>query len=58
MLSFIRNPRGRAEASEGTHDDLVMSLAIGYEALHQLPMNKTTIVTNERMDEDLAFYEY
>ena len=30
MLTFVRNERGRAEAEEGAHDDLVMGLAIGY----------------------------
>lgn len=28
MLTFVRNEKGRAEAKAGTHDDLVMSLAI------------------------------
>ena len=40
MLSFIRNAKGRAEAEQGTHDDLVMGLAIAYEALHQLPSRR------------------
>lgn len=30
MLTFVRNERGRAEAQEGCHDDLVMGLAIAY----------------------------
>ena len=30
MLTFTRNSRGRAEAEEGAHDDLVMGLAITY----------------------------
>lgn len=30
MLTFVRNERGRAEAQEGCHDDLVMGLAITY----------------------------
>jgi hypothetical protein len=29
MLTFIRNEKGRPEAQEGSHDDLVMGLAIG-----------------------------
>ena len=57
MLSFVRNGRGRAEASEGTHDDLVMALAIGYHALGQLPSRKRVPIT-ERKDEDLDFYNY
>lgn len=28
MLTFVKNERGRAEAQEGKHDDLVMALAI------------------------------
>ena len=59
MLSFVRNAKGRAEASEGAHDDLVMSLAIAYEALHQLPSNtQRKPIVEERMDEDLAFFNY
>lgn len=30
MLTFVKNERGRAEAQEGSHDDLVMGLAIAY----------------------------
>lgn len=58
MLSFVRNERGRAEASEGAHDDLVMGLAIAYHALGQLPARRKPTVVAERMDEDLAFFNY
>jgi phage terminase large subunit len=58
MLSFVRNSKGRAEASEGTHDDLVMGLAIGYHALGQLPNRAHTVKIDERMDEDYAFFNY
>ena len=60
MLSFVRNSKGRAEASEGTHDDLVMALAIGYHALGQLPnrVSRKPIKRDERMDEDYAFFNY
>lgn len=34
LLSFVRNSRGRAEAENGAHDDLVMALAI---ALYIMP---------------------
>lgn len=59
MLSFIRNPKGRPEASQGTHDDLVMGLAIAYEAMRQLP-NRVNIKPKvvEKYDEDLAFFNY
>ena len=30
MINFIKNEKGRAEAQEGAHDDLVMALAIAY----------------------------
>ena len=30
MLTFVRNEKGRPEAQEGSHDDLVMGLAITY----------------------------
>lgn len=35
MLTFIRNERGRAEAEDGAHDDLVMGLAIAYYCCSQ-----------------------
>lgn len=60
MLSFVRNAKGRAEASQGTHDDLVMALAIGYHALGQLPnrVSRKPVRRDERMDEDYAFFNY
>lgn len=30
MLTFVRNEKGRPEAQQGAHDDLVMALAIAY----------------------------
>lgn len=30
MLTFVRNEKGRPEAQEGAHDDLIMALAIAY----------------------------
>ena len=38
MLTFIRrqDKNGRVEAQEGSHDDLVMALAISYECLKQI----------------------
>ena len=32
MLSFIRNEKGRAEAEQGEHDDLVMAYGIALMA--------------------------
>lgn len=38
MLTFIRNEKGRPEAQEGAHDDLVMALAIAYYCRTQQDM--------------------
>ena len=35
MLTFVRNEKGRAEAQEGKHDDLIMGLAIAHYARGQ-----------------------
>ena len=35
MLTFVRNEKGRPEAEEGAHDDLVMALAIAHYAREQ-----------------------
>ena len=57
MLSFIKNAKGRAEAAEGAHDDLVMALAIAYEAMHQLkPVYKSPV--KKEYDEDVRFFDY
>ena len=38
MLTFVRNTKGRPEAQEGAHDDLIMALAIVYYARTQQSM--------------------
>ena len=40
MLTFIVNNKGRAEAEEGYHDDLVMALAISYYIRNQQRFTK------------------
>lgn len=40
MLSFIKNKKGRPEAEQGYHDDLVMALAIVYYIRTQQKMKK------------------
>ncbi|MNW56234.1 hypothetical protein D3C74_339420 [compost metagenome] len=35
MLTFVRNEKGRPEAQEGAHDDLIMALAIAYYSRSQ-----------------------
>ena len=36
MLTFVRNEKGRPEAQQGAHDDLVMGLAIAYYSRAQV----------------------
>jgi phage terminase large subunit len=35
MLTFVRNEKGRPEAQDGSHDDLIMGLAITYQIRDQ-----------------------
>lgn len=35
-LTFIKNEKGKPEAQQGKHDDLIMSLAIGYRIMEQV----------------------
>ena len=44
MLVFVRNEKGRPEAQQGSHDDLVMALAIAYYIRTQesMKVNKPT----------------
>lgn len=39
MLTFVRNEKGRPEAQEGAHDDLIMGLAIAHYIRGQQEMN-------------------
>lgn len=47
MLSFVYL-KGKPQASEGAHDDLVMALAIAYEALKQLPNRRMNYQNTEK----------
>lgn len=59
MLSFVYI-KGKPQASEGTHDDLVMALAIAYEAYKQVPHRG--IFKNQRREKerssDMEFFEF
>lgn len=58
-LTFIKNEKGRPEAQQGYHDDLIMALAIAYEIRSQQSMKKVTkekIVKN-KMYEDFGIKE-
>jgi len=39
MRSFVKNTKGRPEAQQGTHDDLVIALAIAYQMYKSVPEN-------------------
>lgn len=41
MLTFVRNEKGRAEAQEGKHDDLIMGLAIAHYIRDQADIKPT-----------------
>ena len=43
MLTFVRNEKGRPEAQEGAHDDLVFGLAIAHEARNQVAFTNEPI---------------
>lgn len=50
MLMFVRNEKGRAEAQEGEHDDLVMGLAIAYRVREQVVFMEEPIITQARYE--------
>lgn len=43
MLTFVRNEKGRPEAQQGAHDDLIMALAIAYDIKEQVVFNNNSI---------------
>lgn len=43
MLVFIKNDKGRPEAQEGEHDDLIMALAISYYIRNQVVFSNEVI---------------
>ncbi|MGN1032569.1 MAG: hypothetical protein ACI4PU_03845, partial [Intestinibacter sp.] len=47
MLTFVRNEKGRPEAQEGAHDDLVMGLAIAYDIKDQVVFAEETITIEQ-----------
>ena len=47
MLVFVRNEKGRPEAKEGEHDDLVMGLAIAYYSREQ---QRFTMYPEEKLE--------
>lgn len=56
MLVFVRNEKGRPEAKDGEHDDLVMGLAIAYDSREQQTFN--LLPTNIRVAPDVTYEEF
>ena len=46
LLTIVRNEKGRIEAPEGGHDDMMMGLAIAYEVREQVVLNNNAIYVN------------
>ncbi len=61
MLTFIVNENGRAEAQEGSHDDLVMALAIAYYSRNQVVFDNEPITVTQKFgfkEEIPSGYDY
>lgn len=61
MLTFVRNEKGRPEAQQGAHDDLVMGLAIAYYSRSQVVFDEEPIEINKIFNfksEEVKEYDY
>lgn len=61
MLTFVRNEKGRPEAQQGAHDDLVMGIAIAYYARNQVVFDMEPITVAQVFNfksEEPAGYDY
>ena len=61
MLTFVRNEKGRPEAQQGAHDDLVMGLAIAYYSRSQVVFDEEPIEINKVFNfksEEVKEYDY
>lgn len=54
MLTFVRNDKGRAEAQQGAHDDCIMSIAIAFDSISQIP-KKMKFVENFAYNDFLSY---
>jgi hypothetical protein len=45
LLTIIRNEKGRIEAPEGGHDDMMMALAIAHQIREQVVFDNEPIIT-------------
>lgn len=61
MLTFVKNEKGRAEAQSGSHDDLVMALAIAYYSRNQVVFDNEPITVAQKFgfkEEIPSGYDY
>ena len=54
-LTFIKNEKGRAEAQQGYHDDLIMGLAIAYYIRDQQSMKA---ITKQKIKRDNMYKDF
>lgn len=48
LLTIVRNEKGRIEASEGAHDDMMMGLAIAHQIREQVVFDIEPIIVNQQ----------
>ena len=54
MLTFVRNEKGRPEASAGAHDDCIMALGIALHAREQIQVDAVeAVVSTAHWTEDM-----
>lgn len=61
MLTFVRNEKGRPEAQNGAHDDLVMGLAIAFYSRNQVVLDEEPIEVNPVFNfkgDDISEYDF
>lgn len=58
MLTMVRKENGKQEAEEGYHDDKVMSIAIGYNAVNQVSFVEEPITIEQAFNFTIEEPEY
>lgn len=51
MLTFVRSAKGRPEAQNGAHDDLIMALAIAHSTRHQQSFVASAVVDDGEFED-------
>ena len=62
LLTIVRNEKGRVEAAEGSHDDMMMGLAIAHQIREQVVFPVEPIIVNQRygfnIEQNQTQYDY